>query len=292
MPTISLVEINELRDAIGAGTKKGRILDPIPQTQHQEGPNCGFYALSIVMDYWKAKGITGASAPARARDTATQGRETNEGRSLRSIGKEAGVLGTPNTDNWSSGGVFTAAQLAEVAKAVQFARFRARIKTWKQPMSFVLGICNVIDSEVPPIVAFDVQKGGDPMSDGGGQHSHWGVVLGYFEIDKKVNFVATHGHGAYYRWLGTELQESNFALANTVRNIESERKMRLTGAGTVHKPSVAKARNWHWRKASEIEAVKLAAPKAGFTVEERGESRPPVSYAQDLAYHLVIVDPR
>ena len=60
---MSVVEIATLKSYTNA-----KLLNPLPEPQAQEGPNCGFYALSIVMKYWHARGQAGPTLPARKRD--------------------------------------------------------------------------------------------------------------------------------------------------------------------------------------------------------------------------------
>jgi hypothetical protein len=123
MPTVRIGEIENLG-------KKGRVLDPIPKDQTQQGPNCGFYALSIVLEYWKTKGKISQTLPARKRDIAagtTQtvfSNDTADPKSLRQLGKQKGALNIRENlnaptekPNASVGGVFRAAQLGDVAKA-------------------------------------------------------------------------------------------------------------------------------------------------------------------------------
>lgn len=65
------------------------------------------------MKYWHERGEAKAPLPARKRDDPT-GQAT---KSLRQIGKEVGALDLENGSKASFGGVFTAEQLANVAKA-------------------------------------------------------------------------------------------------------------------------------------------------------------------------------
>jgi hypothetical protein len=295
MPKLTIDGVLALAAQTKGGALLGRLLDPVPRAQTQEGPTCGFYALSIVMDYWKAAGRTNASAPARARDVELQNRDKTEGPSLRNLGKAVGALDQAGVAKASTGGVFTAKQLAAVAKAVKFANFNVRIKTARNPHAFVFSICDAINSGVPPIVAFDV-RAGDPVPDGG-QSSHWGVIIGYFN-DKGVDWlVATHGHGGYYLWQAYNLQQANFSLAS-VRHLPAEEKIRLVGQGTPETAAVlAKYQRTQWEESESAKNVKamLASPQAqeekGYRVVTTGETRPAVDISQDLAHHILLVEP-
>ena len=90
MPAIEVLQIDNLKDAIESSKCEGKVLEPYPKPQNQEGPNCGFYALSIVMEYWKAKGAVKQTIPARKRDVAASG-STEASTSLRSVGKSVGA---------------------------------------------------------------------------------------------------------------------------------------------------------------------------------------------------------
>lgn len=193
MPVIEIATLEAYTDAT--------ILKPYPKTQAQEGPNCGFYALSIVMKYWHERGEAKAPLPARKRDDPT-GQAT---RSLRQIGKEVGALDLENGVKASFGGVFTAEQLANVAKAEEF---DARVFSLTTHENFQKGIYTAIDRGCPVILAFD-QKEGNPF-ELEGAHAHWGIVFGYRK--NPLTFIATHGHGKYYEWPQYDLTKSNFGL--------------------------------------------------------------------------------
>src|SRR5262249_42907257 len=75
MPAVELLMVEALAQRIRDKQLEGAVVEPIPRSQTQEGPNCGFYALSIVLDYWKAVGKTATSYPARKRDVDLQGRD-------------------------------------------------------------------------------------------------------------------------------------------------------------------------------------------------------------------------
>jgi hypothetical protein len=288
MPNISRQLIDQLSAKIQRNELPGCIVDPVPRPQSQEGPNCGFYALSIVMDYWKAKGMAAASFPARKRDVALQGRHAGEakGRSLRNLGKEAGALDLDGQPKLSTGGVFTANQLASVAKATQ--TFTARVITAGEPGTFIDRICAIVKFGIPPIIAFDVVQG-DPKSDQGGQHSHWGVVFGYFEVNRQRVFLATHSHGQYYRWFARDLQSSNFALNGTRRELPEERKVSVEGLEGDKGIRVARP---HWRTTAELAAFEAKKPPTASVRYLPGKApRPATHVLQNLAHQIVVVYP-
>lgn len=210
MPVIELATLETYTDAT--------ILKPYPKPQAQEGPNCGFYALSIVMNYWHELGEAEAPLPARKRDISNA-----EGvKSLRQIGKEVGALDLGTATKASFGGVFTAEQLAKVAREVDF---DARAFTLSTQENFQKGICKAIDGRCPVILAFDVESG-DPI-EAQGEHAHWGIIFGYRK--NPLSFIATHGHGKYYEWPQNDLTKSNFGLADKTHTQLPAGKVRITG---------------------------------------------------------------
>jgi hypothetical protein len=273
-------------------TRWGRVLEPVPREQVQEGPTCGFYALSIVMDYWKAKGRTKMSAPARQRDIDTQKRDPAEREppSLRNLGKQTGALDVGGMVKASTGGVWTATQLAAVAAAVKFANFKVSIETKVDPTEFVMAIFDAIDADVPPIVAFDVREA-EPVSDAAGQRSHWGVIIGYYEHLDMQWVICTHGHGGYHVWPALKLQCSNFALTGTTVKRERERKVRGSGVGL--KGPYEKYNRTQWMTAAKRQefATLIAERKLEATFTETDEIREGVEATQDLGRHLVLVEP-
>ncbi|MEP7280940.1 MAG: hypothetical protein ABI696_03080 [Rubrivivax sp.] len=213
-----------------------KLVAPVPKLQTQEGPTCGFYALSIVMQYWRARDALVMAPPARARDRTHQPEDVRDqfdpGPSLRKLGgKAAGTsaraLGP--TGAVHPGGMFDIRQIAQVAKAVQGlmggAQYAVEIVTHRDPDAFQQAIVEGIDAGIPPITAFDV-KSGDPAQEGG-RHAHWGVVIGYFKQDGVLHFAATHGHGNYYVWTARALTESNFGLEGGVS--EDDEWVKATG---------------------------------------------------------------
>ncbi|CAD6562178.1 hypothetical protein LMG27952_07703 [Paraburkholderia hiiakae] len=291
MPKITPDALHALASKIASGNPPGRVLDPIPIAQTQEGPTCGFYALSIVMDYWKAKGRTQTSVPARKRDVDVQDRDEAEKQqpSLRNLGKAVGALDVNGVVKRSTGGVWTAKQLAAVARAVKTENYYVRLKTWTIPGSFIGSICNAIDAGIPPIVAFDVQDG-DPVPDAGGQKSHWGVIIGYFMLKNALWFIATHGHGSYYCWLAITLQQSNFALVGTTYHQQAAIKISIAGEGLSQLPE--KYTRTQWVKGEEAsKAVALIVDQNRPLEMNAVETREPFDVAQDLGRHIVLVEP-
>jgi hypothetical protein len=232
MPRKELKDVMEIAEKTKTGAYQGKVLDPIPVDQAQEGPTCGYYALSIVLNYWKAKGKSSVSLPARDRDVrpSVGGSKADKDQrppSLRKLGRtHAGVLDTTGVVKRSTGGVWSAHQLAQVAVAVN-GGYNVSVKTKNDAPSFIDSICDAIKDDTPPIVAFDVLEG-DPNPKGVGEHSHWGVIIGYYHVDKALWYVATHGHGGYYLWLATSLQQSNFALVGKTFRGSAETKVKFS----------------------------------------------------------------
>lgn len=290
---VTRVFVGEMAEKTNSkGGIEGRVLDPIPSAQTQEGPTCGFYALSIVMDYWKAKGRTKMSAPARQRDIDLQNRDPAEkdNPSLRNLGKQVGALDVNGVVKVSTGGVWTAKQLAAVAGAVKFANFNVRVETVLAPYKFIPAICQAIDAGIPPIVAFDVDKH-EAVSNAAGQKSHWGVIIGYFVAKGATWFIATHGHGGYYVWPAIDLQKSNFALADTTYKKQLEKKIQVTGTGLTQTLTRYARTQWAGPKRIEEISSKIAEDKLDATLSEKGDSRDAFEVAQDLGRHIVLVEP-
>jgi hypothetical protein len=265
-------------------------------SQTQQGPNCGFYALSIVMEYWKARGDAATTFPARKRDVPGTDADREGVTSLRSLGKAVGSLTMPDSGQMSTGGVFDAQQLAEVAKAADFA---AKVYSPGTHDKFLKALCTIIDRDIPPIVAFDVEKG-DPVQSGG-QHSHWGVIIGYYRDKDVLHLLATHGHGKYYSWPASGLADSSFGLQNTTRKLGAEAKVRLTRGGKGGGDS--QLMNWHWankevlvKYGETIEKNKLGQtpPEKQLGLERKADvaTRPPVEVPQTIGGQIVLVAPK
>lgn len=293
MPTVEIGQIESIVGMVERGWP-GKVLTPVPRAQAQEGPNCGFYALSIVMEYWKARGAVAEVLPARKRDTGVPRDDPDYAgqASLRQVGKVAGALDLGDPPRASTGGVFTAEQLAVVARAADFS---ARVATKRNSGEFQKLICDILDLGIPVIVAFDVERG-DPVAGKGGQASHWGVVFGYYRLMGTLYYVATHGHGKYYLWDAESLKNSNFGLAGTVRHLGREVKTRLLNfTPPQDNPRLGQLARPHWAGSKELLQVKdLKARHPLFkdvTVASPTGDRPAVDVVQDLAYHIVCVFP-
>jgi hypothetical protein len=175
-----------------------------PEPKVQAGPNCGFYSLQFVFDYWTGRGhapTDNKKYTARARDGGT---------SLRQLGKSLGALHLPvdggTTPTPAVGGVYRAENLGKTA--AQVPGFVARTITAGGAL-FHTAIQRAIDKDWPCIVALDVNDDGDPVSLGG-ERAHWGTVVGYFTDGGELHYLATHGHSdQYYDWKAHDLQISN-----------------------------------------------------------------------------------
>jgi hypothetical protein len=89
-----------------------------------------------------------------------------------------GVLDLEGQPKLSTGGVFTAISLRRWRRHTDIhceSHHRGGTR------HFIDRICAIVKPEAPRIIAFDVVQG-DPKSNQGGQHSHWGVVFGYFKL--------------------------------------------------------------------------------------------------------------
>jgi hypothetical protein len=294
MPVVEIQEIEKYRQT--SLPPLGRVLEPLPVAQTQQGPNCGFYALSIVMEYWKAMGRVANTFPARKRDVPADDAVKQDVQSLRNLGKSVGALTMAGSGQTSTGGVFDAAQLAEVAKAADFV---AKVFSPSTHDGFLKVVCKSIDGQVPPIIAFDVEKG-DPVQSGG-QNSHWGVIVGYYHDKDVLHLLATHGHGKYYTWPANSLAESSFGLQKTTRKIAAEAKVRLTRGGRAGGQSPLM--HWHWanKEALVKYSETVAKSKLGeapsekqFAIERKADVavRPEVDVAQNIGGQIVLVVPK
>jgi hypothetical protein len=301
MPKIQSEQIEQIKKL----DQNARVLDPMPEPQSQSGPNCGFYALSIVLEYWKKKGKIKETLPARKRDI------PDPAISLRQLGKQIGALDirekNPKLDTRtekkeaSVGGVFRAEQLGEVAKA--FKAFEnsliVELVEKRAPKEFVDEIRNAIDEDIPPIVAFDVEKG-DPKDTLGGQHSHWGVVIGYYTEKECLHFLATHGHGSYYDWISTDLQKSNFALEGSSRFEAVQFKaipadwIKEIPEGHALQSQVQQLKLPAWKTQKQIDEINTKFAKRHSIEIDVVEQKPGISkkaayVEQDLAYWILKV---
>lgn len=184
---------------------------PVP-TSNQSGPNCGFYALHNVMQYY-ANQFGCKSLPARYRDCHLPGEKkpsSNGFNSLRQIGKH--VLATSIGEIWEAQKMVTIARMvgynAEVIPA--------------DLGDFVSKIVSAIDDGYPVIVAIDVSSdsaatNGQPGAFGG-EHAHWIAIVGYGQTNTgEVYFGHTHW-GNYFISAASGIRDSNFQLSIFSKN--------------------------------------------------------------------------
>lgn len=315
MPQIALEQLSQVEGF--------ELLQPVPVAQTQDGPTCGFYALSIVMQYWKARttSVQLNAPPARKRDREFQSdevaRQLSPGDSLRKLGGDsaptsARTLG--QTGVVHPGGLFSIDQIRQVAKAVRgvdgAAQYTATIITERKPEDFKYVLLACLRKGIPPIVAFDVDNG-DPVQ-AGGKHAHWGVLVGHHQDREKLWFAATHGHGKYYKWIADDLVASNFGLDGGSTEADTWKKtggkFDETKFYGVHKdPSELRERmvkSFHrlertrWDRpggGQESGAHLRPQPPADLKaylpdVQHDSRTVPPVK--MDLAHHILAVSPR
>jgi hypothetical protein len=168
----------------------GRCIDPLlTVTSSQVGPNCGFYALKYVLDYWYQKSqddLISLPKPTPARKLDRPGATT----SLRQMARQAV---TPSGAPLSYiGELFSARALADVAVKAGYRATVHRPKTG----DYLRKIYDLIDAGVPAIVPVDVDADATKSGGGtsefinvnkgcpgrfGGANAHWVVIVGYFD---------------------------------------------------------------------------------------------------------------
>lgn len=178
---------------------------PVP-TSEQQGPNCGFYALHNVIQYYATE-FGFKSLPARYRDCHLPGEKKpsdSEFHSLRQIGKY--VLATNVGEVWDAEKVATIARMAgHNAEVIHVDKG-----------NFIPTTVSAIDGGCPVIAAIDVSSDSKATSGGpgafGGEHAHWITIIGYGENSTRdVYFGHTHW-GKYFISRAAEIRDSNFQL--------------------------------------------------------------------------------
>jgi hypothetical protein len=113
------------------------------------------------------------------------------------------------------------------------------------------------------------------------------VIIGYFKRNDVMWLIATHGHGGYYVWKPSALQQSNFALADTTLSSTVERKI------TFHSDRIqqgSKLARTQWVDEERFKKYQGDAPRLGLSMKVV-EERPQAPVKQDLAHHIIIVEP-
>lgn len=176
----------------------------VPQRE-QIGFCCGLYALGMVMDFWHAKDSRNITAWVQNQDAHGQGIHFNF---------------PPNTDEnildyalhagfTSQGEMYTARQLAQTAAHFGY-------KASVHHHATLEDLYNVLDKGHPAIVAFDVDRKGNPGTFGG-MRAHYAVIEGYFDEGGERYLVARHGWNVEedHVWLAKDLDRSWKALQTT-----------------------------------------------------------------------------
>ncbi len=176
----------------------------VPQ-RVQQGPTCGLYALGMVMDFWHASDASNAAPLVTDADVGGQGRHynfapTTDERVLE-VAQEAGYT--------ALGEMFTGRQLAKTAAHFGYTAAIHEEATLED-------LYQVLDRGRPAIVAFDVDRNGNP-ADFGGQRAHYAVIEGYFDEGGERFLVAKHGWGVQkdHVWRAADFDRSWKALKST-----------------------------------------------------------------------------
>jgi hypothetical protein len=176
----------------------------VPQ-RVQQGPTCGLYALGMVMDFWHGEDAANAAPLVSDKDIGGRGRNYNH---------------EPTTDervlDYAQGAGFTA--LGEMFTARQLAKTAAHFGYTAaiHEDATLDALYEVLDKGRPAIVAFDVDRNGNP-GDYGGQRAHYAVIEGYFDDDGERYLIAKHGWGVQsdHVWKASDFDRSWKALKTT-----------------------------------------------------------------------------
>jgi hypothetical protein len=162
----------------------------------QDGPTCGLYALGMVMDFWGVQRPDASVALVQAEDAARGNSHT-----VRLTTNDFLLDVARNNGFTKDGEMFNAHQLAALAR--QFG-YQASVKSDIR----LEDIHQALERKHPPLVAFDVDKNGNPGLFGG-KRAHWAVVEGAFQNDGIEYLVASHGWtGKDYTWRADDLLAS------------------------------------------------------------------------------------
>ena len=194
----------------------------------QRGPNCGFYALAYVLNYWHNCGGDEANKPAPLPARTHQDELQQQKPVLRSF-KQALKTFREREGSFTSlrefakynhltvlGSIFDANNLVKVARgenSMYAGRFDGSVEQVTVD-SFEKVVKALLDAQCPVIVPYDfIDK---DCKDGlvgqpgnlNGDHAHWVPVIGYY-ISKGEAVAVYYNYGEYYwAWL------KNFAVSN------------------------------------------------------------------------------
>lgn len=176
----------------------------VPQ-RVQQGPTCGLYALGMVMDFWHAKDPSCAAPLVQDSDVGGEGKHHNfpptTDERVLDVAQEKGFT--------ARGEMFTGRQLAKTAAHFGYTAAIHEDAT-------LAALYEVLDKGRPAIVAFDVDRNGNP-ADFGGQRAHYAVIEGYFDEGGERMLVAKHGWGVQkdHVWRAADFDRSWKALKST-----------------------------------------------------------------------------
>jgi hypothetical protein len=176
----------------------------VPQ-RVQQGPTCGLYALGMVMDFWHKQDSRCAAPLVSDADLGGQGRHYN----FEPTTDERILDHATRAGFTAQGEMFTARQLGQTA-----AHFGYTASV--HDGASLDDLYRVLDAGHPAIVAFDVDRNGNP-GDFGGQRAHYAVIEGYFDQDGERYLVAKHGWGVEkdHVWRAVDFERSFNALHTT-----------------------------------------------------------------------------
>jgi hypothetical protein len=190
--------------------------------KNQDGPTCGLYALRNVMRYHYnslvRQGLPLAECLRRAPQLPARKREqdqrcgsndahaedaaglwTPEGLSLREVAKASRLTGV--------GELLDGRYIAQIAKKLGY---EAQSGTYLD-RSYMTTIKLALQRNVPPIVVFDVSRGGPAMAQGA--HGHWIVVVGWESLGNvaagRWEVVYVMHWGSFYAFLLEDLMKSS-----------------------------------------------------------------------------------
>jgi hypothetical protein len=176
----------------------------VPQ-RVQKGPTCGLYALGMVLDFWHGKDATNPSPLVSDADLGGRGKQYNfeptTDERILDYAKDAGFTAV--------GEMFTARQLAETGAHFGYTAAIHEDATLEK-------LYEVLDAGHPAIIAFDVDRNGNP-GDSGGQRAHYAVIEGYFDDGGERFLIAKHGWGVQedHVWREKDFDRSWKALKST-----------------------------------------------------------------------------
>ena len=193
--------------------QNSRLIHPLPTLIKQKGNTCKITAVANIMNFQHQTGkLYKKPLPLY--------KEKKEGQSIRQIAKMSGssVGEIPDektlrilVDNLNEGGFQKA--FLEIKRFDLNSEHESKKKLEKQ--NYIDLIKKSIDSNNPPLIAFDVDHQGFPNPTGDGSREHGAIVVGYFKQEKSEKLFFILGHwGKYFIVDAEELTESAANLLN------------------------------------------------------------------------------